>query len=68
MNTQRSALRVDELDAQTLDLLPARETMWSLVNVQVMPVVGVNLSMALNAASIGANASSLAGQQIVALH
>jgi len=65
---QRSALGIEELDAQALELLPVRETMWSLVNVQVMPVIGVNLSMALNAASYGTNATSLAGQQLVALH
>jgi hypothetical protein len=64
---QRSELSVAELDAQTLDLLPAKETMWALFNVNVAPVIGVNLSMAINAASIGVSASSVAGQQIMAL-
>jgi hypothetical protein len=64
---QQSELSVAELDAQPLDLLPAKETMWALFNVNVAPVVGVNISMAINAASIGATASSVAGQQITAL-
>ncbi len=54
-------LRADELDAQTLELLPSRETLWS---VNVANVIGVNISLAINAASIGASASSLAGQQL----
>jgi hypothetical protein len=62
---QRSVLSITELDAQTLDLLPAKETLFSI---NVMPVIGVNISMAINAASIGATAQSFAGQQILALH
>jgi hypothetical protein len=65
---RRSVLGLEELDAQSLELLPARETMWSLVDVHVMPIIGVNLSMALNAASVGTTASSLAGQQFLVLH
>jgi hypothetical protein len=62
--SQRPVLSVDDLDAQDLDLLPEKET---LLSINVMPVIGVNLSMAINAASIGATASAFAGQQIVAL-
>jgi hypothetical protein len=64
---QQSELSVAELDAQPLDLLPAKETMWALFNINVAPVTAVNVSMAINAASIGATASSYAGQQIMAL-
>jgi hypothetical protein len=61
----RPALCEDELDALTLELLPPRETL--LFDVNVAPVVGVNISLAINAASIGTNATALAGQTIVAL-
>ncbi len=56
-----SMLRDDELDAERLELLPARETLWS---VNVSNVVGVNIALALNAASVGVSASALAGQQL----
>lgn len=53
----------DELAAQSLELLPRRETLWG---VNVTNVVGVNISLALNAASIGTTASSFAGQHLLA--
>ena len=53
-----------ELDAQSVELLPARET---LLNINIANVIGVNLALAINAASIGASATSLAGQQIAAM-
>jgi hypothetical protein len=56
-------LRDTELDAQTIDLLPARETLWTI---NVANVIGVNISLAVNAASINSAASSLAGQQLSA--
>lgn len=59
---QTLAVRVDELDAQTLELLPTRETLFFDVN--IANIVGVNISMAINAASIGASATALAGQGI----
>jgi hypothetical protein len=58
------ALRDDELAAESLELLPARETLWG---VNVANVIGVNISLAVNAASIGASASSFAGQQFLAV-
>jgi hypothetical protein len=57
---QRLALREDELDAQALELLPARETLFFDVN--IANVIGVNVSLAINAASFGTTASSMAGQ------
>ena len=58
-------LRDDELAAQTTVLLPARET---LLTINVAPVIGVNVSLAINAASINASASSMAAQQLSGLH
>jgi hypothetical protein len=59
------ALLSDELDAQAIELLPSRETLF--VNVNVSPVIGVNLALAINAASIGAEANALAAQQLHSL-
>ena len=61
---QQITLRNDELAAESLELLPARETLWG---VNVANVIGVNISLAINAASIGASASSFAGQQFLSL-
>jgi hypothetical protein len=54
----------EELAMQTVEFLPARETLWA---VNVANVIGVNVSLAINAASIGTSASSLAGQQLSAV-
>ncbi|QAY64618.1 hypothetical protein ET495_17015 [Xylanimonas allomyrinae] len=53
----------DELAAQSVELLPERETLFlfrgfSPVSVNVAPVVAVNVSLALNAATIGSTAAS----------
>ncbi|MGX7677603.1 hypothetical protein ACSMXN_01755 [Jatrophihabitans sp. DSM 45814] len=61
---QRSVVEFAELDAQSLELLPAKET---LFNINVMPIIGVNISLALNAATVGSTANSYAGQQFLAL-
>ncbi|HEX5511870.1 MAG TPA: hypothetical protein VFX41_09150 [Actinomycetales bacterium] len=58
-------LGLDEIDAQAVELLPRRETLF--INVNVAPVVGVNLAFAVNAASIGASANALAAQQLASL-
>lgn len=60
----RPVVRVDELDAQSVELLPARETLF--FNINVAPVIGVNVALALNAASIGTTATAFAGQQLIA--
>jgi hypothetical protein len=52
-----------ELDAEVLELLPVRETLFFDLN--VAPVVAVNLSMAINAASIGSVANSEAWQTLL---
>jgi hypothetical protein len=55
----------EELDAQMVELLPQRETLWS---VNVVTVIGVNLAIAVNAASINASASAYAAQQLAVSH
>jgi hypothetical protein len=54
-----------DLDAEVAELLPVRETLFFDVNVS--PVIAVNLSMAINAASIGSVANSAALQEILVL-
>lgn len=51
-----------ELDSQVAELLPDKETL--LVNLNVAPVVAVNMAFAINAATIGSTASAMALQGI----
>jgi hypothetical protein len=62
VNAMRTELTITELDTETAELLPARETLyyhsnWALVN-------ATNSSMALNAGSFFSNAQSVANQSI----
>jgi hypothetical protein len=59
----RPALRDEDIAAQTIELLPARETLWSI---NVSNVIGVNIALAINAASYGVSASAVAQQQLAA--
>lgn len=61
------ALRTAELDAQTAQLLPRRATLCQLGCVNVVNVVGVNLSIAVNAATIGSSAHAVAAQYLAAV-
>lgn len=61
--TASIALLPAELDAEVVELLPARETLFFDVN--VAPVIGVNISMAINAATIGSVANSGAWQDLL---
>ncbi|MFF1254147.1 hypothetical protein ACFVYC_16850 [Pseudarthrobacter sp. NPDC058329] len=63
--TASTALTPVDLDAEVVELLPMKETLF--FNVNVSPVIAVNLSMAINAASIGSVASSGALQDILVL-
>jgi hypothetical protein len=63
--TASAALLPAELDAEVAELLPMRETLFFSIN--VAPVVAVNLSMAMNVASIGSVANSGAWQDIFVL-
>jgi hypothetical protein len=54
-----------DLDAATAQLLPARETLSCSVGcVNVTNVVGVNVAIAVNAASINASANAIATQYL----
>lgn len=59
---------IDELEAQQVGLLPARETLCYFACVSVSPVVGVNLAIAINAASINTQANALAMQYLASVH
>ena len=56
---------LDELDAQLMEALPRRETLF--FDVTLTNVVSLNLAIAVNAASIGVSATALANQQVAAL-
>jgi hypothetical protein len=59
----RKELTTSELDAQFVELLPARETL-SFGNNNWAAVYASNSSLALNAASFHASANSMASQTI----
>lgn len=63
--TASTALTPVDLDAEVVELLPVKETLY--FNINVSPVIAVNLSMAINAASIGSIANSAALQDILVL-
>ena len=59
----RKELTLTELDGQTADLLPERETLsWGSSN--FAGILASNTSVALNAASYGSSATSTANQSI----
>jgi hypothetical protein len=59
------ALRLDELDAETIQLLPQRETLSCSVGcVNFTNIVGVNLAIAVNAATIQSSANAIAAQYL----
>lgn len=55
------------LDLETAELLPRRETLFLDFNINVAPVIGVNLALALNAATIGSEASAGALQSLTSI-
>ena len=57
--TELTGLSTAELDGQHAAILPEREAL-ALLNIATP--VAVNLSLAVNAASIGSTASAIAGQ------
>lgn len=58
------ALALDELQSESAQLLPRRETLCQFACVNVANVVGVNLAIAVNAATIGADAGAVAQQYL----
>jgi hypothetical protein len=62
VNTMRTEITITELEAETVELLPSRETLY--FNSNWASVVASNSSTALNAASVQAIANSAAYQAI----
>lgn len=62
------ALQLEELDQETVQLLPRRETLCQFACTNVVNVVGVNVSIAINAATINASANALAQQYVSAVY
>ena len=64
----RPELAMADLDAETATPLPRRETLSCYVGcVNVTNVVGVNLALAVNAATIGSQANALAVQYLASV-
>ena len=61
------AIGLHELESQTAQLLPRRETLCDFGCVNVTNVVGVNLALALNAATVGSSAGAVAQQYLSAV-
>ena len=66
--TASTALSPIDLDAETAELLPSRETLFLDFNFNIAPVIGVNLALALNAATIGSVAQTGAWQNLFSMH
>jgi hypothetical protein len=66
--TATSARSSIDLEAETAELLPSRETLFLDFNFNVAPVIGVNLALALNAATIGSVAQTGAWQNLFSMH
>jgi hypothetical protein len=56
-----SEIAVAELAGEHAELLPQRDTL-ALFNINVAPVIGVNLALAVNAATINSVANANANQ------
>ena len=57
-----SAMTLAELTGEQAELLPQRDTLFGALNINVAPVVGVNLAFAINAATINSSATANANQ------
>jgi hypothetical protein len=62
--TSLPTLRVEELDAESAALLPRRETLCQFACVNLVNVVGVNVAIAVNAATINSSAHAVALQHL----
>ena len=60
-------MTLESLDAETVELLPRRETLYFDFDINVAPVIGVNLAIAVNAATIGSVANAGAWQELVSV-
>ena len=57
-----------ELERESAVLLPRRDTLCYIGCVSITNVVGVNLAIAINAASSNASVAAVAGQYLAVLH
>jgi hypothetical protein len=60
-------MTLESLDAETVELLPRRETLYFDYDINVAPVIGVNIAIAVNAATIGSVANAGAWQELVSV-
>ena len=60
-------MTLESLDAETVELLPRRETLYFDFDINVAPVIGVNIAIAVNAATIGSVANAGAWQELVSV-
>ena len=60
-------MTLESLDAETVELLPRRETLYFDFDINVAPVIGVNIAVAVNAATIGSVANAGAWQELVSV-
>ncbi|MFP5312626.1 MAG: hypothetical protein ACLGH7_09510 [Actinomycetes bacterium] len=60
------ALLPQELDAEVMDLLPSKETLCCF-EINIAPIIALNLSMAINAGSVDSVAESEAVQELLVL-
>jgi hypothetical protein len=58
------AVQLDELDAELVQLLPQRETLCELGCVNVANVIGVNIALGVNAATISSSVAATAQQYL----
>ena len=63
-----SVVSSTDLIAETAELLPRRETLLLDFSINASPVIGINLGMALNAATIGSVANAGAWQELVSFN
>jgi len=66
--SRRPLVHVADLDAEVAVPLPRRQTMCFIGCVNVSPVVGVNLAIAVNAATINSQANALAMQYLASVN
>jgi hypothetical protein len=65
----RPEMAFAELDAQTAVPLPRRETLsCHFACVNVSPVIGINIAIAINAATVNSQANALAAQYLASVH
>lgn len=64
--TTNTLVTIDDLAQENVELLPARQTM-ALLNINVAPVIGVNMAFAINAATINSTANAAANQVLTSV-